>query len=123
MSLTDIFKRLINVAPDAALETPAHRITVTKRPATNPWHAVGITPGRNACAIARGESETRYLSREAPPLPLKDCDSDTCTCRYHHFDDRRASLRRAADVWSNNGMFNGPERRRAGRRSTDAPRV
>jgi hypothetical protein len=40
----------------------------------------------------------RFLSREAPQLPLKDCASASCTCRYQHHEDRRRGPRRARDM-------------------------
>ena len=115
MSLTELITRLLNARPQPAFKT------VPKGTSSSPWHAVGIAPGVRSCSMARRESETRYLSKNAPPLPLKGCDSEACTCRYRHYDDRRAMLRRSADVWSNGGTWNGQERRHAGRRSSDAP--
>jgi hypothetical protein len=40
----------------------------------------------------------RFLSREAPQLPLKACDREDCTCRYEHHQDRRKGFRRARDM-------------------------
>ena len=31
----------------------------------------------------------RYLSKDAPRLPLRDCTESGCTCRYRHYEDRR----------------------------------
>jgi hypothetical protein len=62
------------------------------------YHAVGITPGPRCCAAARTLEGRRFLSREAPTLPLKGCTSGNCTCRYEHFDDRRKGPRRARDM-------------------------
>jgi hypothetical protein len=63
-----------------------------------PFHAVSIAPGPRCCGAARALRERRFLSREAPPLPLKDCDRAECTCRYEHYEDRRKALRRARDM-------------------------
>jgi hypothetical protein len=36
----------------------------------------------------------RFLSGEAPPLPLPGCTAPRCLCRYAHYEDRRARDRR-----------------------------
>jgi hypothetical protein len=86
----------------------------------NPYHAVSILPGANACGAAFRFAGKRYLSRQAPPLPLPACDAFHCTCRFKHHKDRRVGPRRTADIGLVTVMWNGPERRRTGgRRSTD----
>ena len=37
---------------------------------TNPWHAVGISTGVSCCRASVFLRETRFLSSQAPPLPL-----------------------------------------------------
>jgi hypothetical protein len=87
---------------------------------TNPYHAVSILPGKNACDAVFRFSGRRYLSRQAPRLPLPACDAFNCTCRFKHHKDRRAGPRRTSDIGLITVMWNGPERRRAGgRRTTD----
>jgi hypothetical protein len=61
-------------------------------------HAVSIVPGYRCCHEARELAGTRFLSREAPALPLKNCGSDNCSCRYEHHEDRRGGPRRARDM-------------------------
>ena len=61
-------------------------------------HAVSIATGPRCCGSARELRGERFLSRDAPRLPLKDCDRDDCTCRYEHHQDRRKGLRRARDL-------------------------
>jgi hypothetical protein len=56
---------------------------------TNPWHAVTIQPGPKRCAAVEALLGQRFLSRDAPSLPLKDCTESQCTCRYRHYEDRR----------------------------------
>jgi hypothetical protein len=65
---------------------------------TQTFHAVSIQAGRNCCRAARELQGHRFLSREAPSLPLKDCSSDNCMCHYQHHDDRRRGPRRARDM-------------------------
>jgi hypothetical protein len=88
---------------------------------TNPYHAVSIVPGAVCCAAARDLRTQRFLSKEAPPLPLKACTASGCRCSYRHFDDRRMKSRRASDRIGQPPPFSGAERRAAsGRRQTDA---
>src|SRR5450432_2383432 len=65
---------------------------------TNKWHAVSIALCPRACGAARKSLGIRFLSKDAPVLPLPDCRAPLCTCRFRHHQDRRSSLRRAADV-------------------------
>lgn len=89
----------------------------------NPFHAVTIVPGPRCCRAVKGYTDRRYLSVEAPTLPVTGCDAHQCTCRYVHHDDRRVEdSRRAADlgIISMEGTWRGVDRRRTrGRRSTD----
>jgi len=61
--------------------------------APNPWHAVSIQGGEGGrCEAARALAGRRFLSGDAPALPLPDCDRpDTCHCRYRKHGDRRTS--------------------------------
>ncbi len=61
-------------------------------------HAVSIATGPRCCGAARDLRGERFLSRDAPKLPLKDCDRADCACRYEHHKDRREGLRRARDM-------------------------
>jgi hypothetical protein len=72
-------------------------VTKTKvlEPFKKSWHAVSIAAGPLACPAAEGLRHTRFLSDEAPPLPLPECSSPwRCKCIYRHHSDRRATLRR-----------------------------
>jgi hypothetical protein len=63
------------------------------------WHAVSVKPGAGACEAATSGKGRRWLSREAPALPLAGCTRpDRCSCKYQHHDDRRAGPRRADDM-------------------------
>lgn len=62
--------------------------------AKNPYHSVAIRYGRPSCPQVRQLSGVRYLSREAPRLPLVRCTVQPCRCHYAHFDDRRVEDRR-----------------------------
>jgi len=65
----------------------------------SPFHAVEILCTKNACQAARDAHGKRYVSAEAPLLPLHRCDQpDRCQCRYQHYEDRRADSRRDAEI-------------------------
>jgi hypothetical protein len=90
--------------------------------AKNPWHAVAIVPSRASCVAARAFKGMRFLSADAPALPLEQCTQPTaCRCTYRKHADRREEARRAEDAigirrWSPVSV----ERRQSrGRRSTD----
>ena len=92
----------------------AHRVV-------NPFHAVSIVPGPKCCEEARKLEGIRFLSQEAPKLPLAGCICTACACRYAHHDDRRqGSDRRRRDVWSPAVAVQANEQRRSkARRFTD----
>jgi hypothetical protein len=88
----------------------------------SPWHAVSIVSSAACCPAAMGLLDSRFLSNEAPALPLESCSMRAhCRCSYQHHGDRRALSRRTPDLWSpGRGAYLGDERRRErGRRSTD----
>jgi hypothetical protein len=63
------------------------------------WHAVSVKPGDGACSAAVSGKNRRWLSREAPLLPLPGCTRpDACKCTYNHHDDRRAGSRRSEEL-------------------------
>jgi hypothetical protein len=119
MPLSELIKSLFrarNAVPvDAKARTARHHFI------SNPWHAVSVVPSEGACAKARGSSRMRFLSNDAPPLPLEGCDARTCRCHYRHHEDRRRMPRRAADGGPMGGRdrWSGLERRRRPDRRID----
>jgi hypothetical protein len=88
--------------------------------AAQPYHAVTIRPGRIACTHANALLDRRFLAREAPRLPLPDCDQATCTCTFAHHGDRRYEARRAEDGDKRPRSFDGHNARLGtGRRQAD----
>jgi hypothetical protein len=86
------------------------------------WHAVSIACKRNRCAASLKLAGARFLSKDAPKLPLADCSRVAdCKCLYQHYDDRRGDPRRAAEAHGLlRGSYAGQERRRqGGRRESD----
>jgi len=122
MSLTKLIRSFFGPQTDvrAAPASTAAPRTARRHWVTNPWHSVSIMPNPRACSKARGLSRVRFLSNEAPTLPLEGCDAQTCTCHYRHHEDRRREPRRASDVVASRVYWPGKERRRSsGRRGTD----
>jgi hypothetical protein len=85
-------------------------------------HAVTVVTGAKACAAARALADQRFLSREAPKLPLRNCACANCECRYAHHEDRRRGPRRAREMGVALDGYDGQEKRTApkrGRRKAD----
>ena len=84
----------------------------TYRLRIEPWSAVRIAPGGEACAKAVALHDKRFLARDAPALPLKGCTrSATCNCIYRHYADRRAGPRRDAAAAGTRPLRSPVERR------------
>jgi len=59
------------------------------------WHAVSIAPKGASCEAALAMRGARFLSAEAPRLPLAQCTTPkSCICAYKHHEDRRGQPRR-----------------------------
>lgn len=74
-------------------ETRAGRERRTGFTDGNPFHAVSIMPAEGHCAAVGSLQVQRFLSDEAPSLPLEGCGSPDCQCRYVHHTDRRGGAR------------------------------
>ena len=61
--------------------------------AADPFHAVSINPTQGSCPAVVSLALQRFLSEEAPALPLADCNATDCACRYVHHADRRSGNR------------------------------
>ena len=88
---------------------------------THLFHGIEIVPGGNACKDAQSISHKRFLSDEAPRLPLDQCERPQgCDCKYKHFVDRRTDeARRASDAGLPQNDYPEEKRQRVGRRITD----
>jgi hypothetical protein len=95
---------------------------------TNPWHAVEVRSSLMACPACRALAGRRFLSTEAPVLPVPGCRHPLeCHAVYVHHDDRRAGPRREAELPGTRRIGQsreGAAERRIGRgrRSADATR-
>lgn len=95
---------------------PEAKPVAAPRKASKPYHAVCVVPGERACPAVEELRGRRYLSREAPILPLKKCNAASCSCRYGHFEDRRNGQRRARDFGVSIDAYDGPEHRAKSKR-------
>jgi hypothetical protein len=50
------------------------------------------------CQAVRDIAGQRFLTMNAPKLPLDGCDAETCLCSFKRYDDRRTEFRRLSDV-------------------------
>jgi hypothetical protein len=83
------------------------------------FRAVRIALQCGCCAAARDTEGKRYLLREAPRLPLKECTMPiTCACKFHKDADRRGGDRRRFCPNETNRWYAGPERRKRDARRT-----
>lgn len=86
------------------------------------WHAVSVKPGSRACPAAVSGKNRRWLSRQAPMMPLPGCTQpDACQCTYQHHADRRGGGRRADEIDAFRPPMRVNQERRA-RRDRRAPR-
>lgn len=67
---------------------------VAKRDTRSSYHCVEVCAGNPACESVRQLGHVRFLSQEAPSLPVSDCSISSCTCSFIHHDDRRDDDRR-----------------------------
>ena len=98
---------------------PPRSEEVSTRKPRHRWHAVTIVAPSGACEAAFACKGKRFLSSEAPRLPLAQCDADRCNCKYRHFEDRRAGPRRSAETGAPEKRTPVNRREKRGRRSVD----
>jgi hypothetical protein len=90
--------------------------------AASHWHAVAVRPKGQSCEAVQACRSARFLSGDAPRLPLAECStSDTCSCVYKHHADRRAQPRRRdeTDGLRRSGKVEQERRLTRDRRKTD----
>lgn len=49
-----------------------------------------VPNAKKACRAALESAETTFLTHEAPPLPLPNCDVRSCECSYYAIPGRRS---------------------------------
>jgi len=80
---------------------PTRRVPTSKKS----YHAVSIKFKSRACMAAKKLEGERFLSTEAPRLPLPACDAAECLCHFAHHKDRRVSRDRR-NVFNASGHSN-----------------
>lgn len=86
------------------------------------WHAVSIVSKGFCCESVKSLRTGRFLSAQAPRLPLPDCSMpSSCACAYRHHEDRRARARRSDELHGiRRSHWTAQERRsRADRRTSE----
>jgi hypothetical protein len=76
------------------------------------YRAVSIDSRGPRCAAAKRCADTRFLMREAPPLPLPACTmAAKCTCIFRKVPDRRDADRRLFGGMRTTQWFTGRDSR------------
>ncbi len=110
-------KRIIGQSGAGAGSSSARPASIPKK-----WHAISVESKALSCAASHELRKKRFLSKEAPILPLTECTKRaSCPCTYKHHDDRRNKPRRGSGSGiSPNVSKQAAERRTSrGRRSDD----
>ena len=116
MKLGDLLTAITGRHPKLQPRPP---VQSTNYGAQNPFHAVSVLVTGSCCQEARKLAGERFLSRNAPPLPLPNCTMpEACACRFKKHIDRRHHDRRA--FGSEQRWYAGQNRRTpGGRRASD----
>ncbi|MCL1040372.1 MULTISPECIES: hypothetical protein [Shewanella] len=77
-----------NLSASVISEEVPHAPSV-KHNTIHPYHCVEIVSDEGLCKNAEKLKGKRFLSDDAPPLPLAGCTKADCSCRYRHHEDRR----------------------------------
>jgi hypothetical protein len=89
---------------------------------SNAWHSVSLVITAKSCEAAQACRGKRFLSKQAPRLPLAECTvRDSCPCAFKHHNDRRGNPRRKSEVTGLKRTSSSTTERRIarGRRETD----
>jgi len=82
-----------------AVKKPVNRSRPYLQSVTQLFHGIEVMACDDACEAAQAIAGHRYLSDEAPRLPLEACTKlRGCQCVYRHYRDRRTDVRRESDV-------------------------
>lgn len=88
------------------------------------YRCVGIEAAdpHTACSAVKALVGHRFLAGQAPQLPVPGCTAPRCTCKFVHYDDRRAGNRRrdrGQQVRSLKSLDWAERRNKRGRRKAD----
>lgn len=102
------------------------RISAVAARRERPFQAVSVLSLGGGCPAVESLGQRRFLVRESPLLPLQECTSRHCNCKYARHDDRRydgRGRRLSTGVAADSDGFSDLHERRVegmrGRRKTD----
>jgi hypothetical protein len=121
---------LVAVGAGAAYRLATRR--EAPRPSPNPsppprakaggrFGAVQIRPRGNACRAAHLLENHRFLAKNAPALPLRECTAARCACTFSKLPDRRSDARRLDHGGLSASLFLAASRRKKRDRRRAAP--
>lgn len=102
-----------------------HKTThLTKHAQNDAFHCVEPHHHAHCCDAVKALHGKRFLSAEAPSLPVQGCNQAHCHCDYIHHSDRRIEVRRndvgiQHDMYGQNGEVEHRDEKHQGRRKTD----
>lgn len=116
--------KLLGSTPDKPAKRAGRKGQQAQAQDHNPYQSLSLMLPIAHCNAASSLADKRFLKREAPSLPLKECDKATCKCgfmkhtdRREEDEDRRALYGLRAEL---HAIHTGNERRkRRGRRASD----
>ena len=80
--------------PEAAGTNPPPRAKAAQPKQGGRFGAVQIRAPLEACRAAQLLHGHRFLSKDAPKLPLPECSAERCSCTFSKLPDRRTDSRR-----------------------------
>lgn len=63
--------------------------SINKTHSFHSFHSVSIVNNGSCCEQIEALSGKRFLSKDAPEIPMEECTKANCQCRYQHHEDRR----------------------------------
>lgn len=84
IALFGLFK--LNTSPKDINTLLKLQISINK---THSFHSVSIVNNGSCCEQIEALSGKRFLSKDAPEIPMEECTMANCQCRYQHHEDRR----------------------------------
>jgi hypothetical protein len=80
--------------------------------AGGPFGGVQIRTRANACRAAQLLGRQRFLTKDAPALPLPECTAERCSCTFSKLSDRRTDGRRLDHGGLSASLFQATTRRK-----------
>ena len=73
----------------AARDRKAKKVAAAAARQVHPFQAVSLCSLGGGCAAVEASGQRRFLVGKSPLLPLTECTSKHCNCKYVRHDDRR----------------------------------